>query len=51
MERENIETSIRILKAFNRDIKEEMKEMQKEINDVRLKVGAVFEKHFDKKKE
>ncbi len=51
MERENIETSIRILKAFQRDFREEMKEMQRDINNLKLKIGAVFEKHFDKKKE
>ncbi len=51
MERENIENSIRILKALNRDIREEMREMWKEINDLKLKIGAVFEKHYDKKKE
>ncbi len=51
MERENIEVSIRILKAFNRDMREEMKGMHEEINGLRLKIGAVFEKLDDKKKE
>ncbi len=42
---------IRILRAFHRDTQEQIKEMRKDINDLKLKVGAVFEKHFDKKKD
>jgi hypothetical protein len=49
MEKPNEE--IRILMALNRDNTEKIREIQKEINQIKGKMDAIFTKVYDKKEE